>query len=66
VAEKVRTVVMGHCGTGKTSLFNGLCQKQYQTGFTNGSLTRDIDFADVAWISNSRFRMYDTPGTDST
>jgi putative ribosome biogenesis GTPase RsgA len=25
VSEKVRAVVMGHCGTGKTSLFNKLC-----------------------------------------
>jgi predicted GTPase len=30
-AAKVRSIVMGHCGSGKTSLFNGLCQKNYKT-----------------------------------
>jgi predicted GTPase len=56
---------MGNCGTGKTSLFNNLCDKNYPTGFTGESQTRDIDFEDVAYTEPNKFRMYDTPGTDS-
>jgi predicted GTPase len=58
---------MGNCGTGKTSLFNKLCDKNYPTGFTtNGeSQTADIDFEDVAYTEPNKFRMYDSPGTDS-
>jgi GTPase SAR1 family protein len=41
---------MGHCGSGKTSLFNKLCNKSYATGYTGESLTRDIDFEDVVYI----------------
>jgi ABC-type molybdenum transport system ATPase subunit/photorepair protein PhrA len=44
VAEKVRAVVLGNCGSGKTSLFNNLCHKNYPTGFSNESKTTDIDF----------------------
>jgi GTPase SAR1 family protein len=40
---------MGNCGTGKTSLFNKLCDKDYPTGFTGDSQTPDIDFEDVAF-----------------
>jgi Ni2+-binding GTPase involved in maturation of urease and hydrogenase len=29
VSEKVRAVVMGHCGSGKTNLFNNLCNTTY-------------------------------------
>jgi ABC-type molybdenum transport system ATPase subunit/photorepair protein PhrA len=32
VSEKVRAVVMGHCGSGKTSLFNNLCNTHYEVG----------------------------------
>jgi predicted GTPase len=56
---------MGHCGSGKTSLFNGLCNKSFKTGHSEGSITREIGFEDVASIPNSGFRMYDTPGIDS-
>lgn len=56
---------MGFCGSGKTSLFNKLCDKQHPTGYTGESLTRDIDFEDVVYIQQNGFRMYDTPGTDS-
>jgi predicted GTPase len=66
VATKVRAVVMGQCGCGKSSLFNKLCNRENETGFALESLTRDIDFEDVVYIENKKFRMYDTPGTDST
>jgi GTPase SAR1 family protein len=61
----VRAVVLGACGSGKTSLFNKLCNKNYPTGYGRESKTRDIDFEDVAYVSSGGFRMYDTPGTDS-
>jgi septin family protein len=39
---------MGNCGSGKTTLFNNLCDKKYLTAQSNGeSITRDIDFEDV-------------------
>jgi GTPase Era involved in 16S rRNA processing len=65
VQKKVRAVVLGCCGSGKTSLFNNLCKKDYPTGSSNDSKTREIDFEDVAYFEKSEFRMYDTPGTNS-
>jgi polynucleotide 5'-kinase involved in rRNA processing len=32
VSEKVRAVVMGQCGSGKTYLFNNLCNTAYKVG----------------------------------
>jgi ATPase subunit of ABC transporter with duplicated ATPase domains len=44
VSEKVRAVVMGHCGNGKTYLFNNLCNTTYETGISAGTKTRDIAY----------------------
>jgi ABC-type polar amino acid transport system ATPase subunit len=35
VSDKVRAVVMGHCGTGKTYLFNNLCNTIYEVGIAS-------------------------------
>ena len=57
---------MGHCGNGKTSLINRLCNKSYREGVSKGSMTRDIVFEDVSFYPEGRFRIYDTPGTNSS
>lgn len=40
--DKVRALIMGHCGSGKTHFINNACNKNYKTGIAKGSLTRDI------------------------
>lgn len=41
---KVRAVIMGHCGNGKTYLINNLCNTSHKVGHSESSLTRDIAF----------------------
>jgi predicted GTPase len=57
---------MGHCGNGKTSLINKICNKNYKVGVVKGTMTRDIVFEDVSYFPEGRFRIYDTPGTSSS
>ena len=57
---------MGHCGNGKTALINRLCNKSYREGFSKGLMTREIVFEDVSFYPEGRFRIYDTPGTNSS
>jgi tRNA U34 5-carboxymethylaminomethyl modifying GTPase MnmE/TrmE len=64
VSNKVRAVLMGHCGSGKTYLFNNLCNTNYDMGISEGTLTRDIACEDVTYFPQN-FRIYDTPGTTS-
>jgi predicted GTPase len=64
-SDKVRAVVIGHCGSGKTYLFNNLCNTNYEVGIAGESLTRDISYADSVFHQPSYFRLYDTPGIDS-
>jgi Ni2+-binding GTPase involved in maturation of urease and hydrogenase len=44
VSEKVRAIVIGSCGSGKTKLFNNLCNTKNPTKFSKGSVTRDITY----------------------
>lgn len=57
---------MGHCGVGKTYFINNACNKNHDTGAARGSLTRDIVYEDVAYFEEGRFRIYDTPGSNSS
>lgn len=57
---------MGHCGNGKTLFINKMCNTQYRVGVDKGSMTRDIAFEDVIHLPGKRFRIYDTPGSDSS
>jgi predicted GTPase len=57
-------VVLGHCGSGKSFLFNNLCGAKQDTGISPGSKTRDITYQEIKYMPKF-FRMYDTPGTDS-
>jgi Ni2+-binding GTPase involved in maturation of urease and hydrogenase len=35
---------MGDCGSGKTSLFNNLCNTNYKAEWSKGSTTNDIAY----------------------
>jgi predicted GTPase len=66
-STKIRGIVVGKCGSGKTSIFNSLTnpKTKYPTGFSEGSLTIDIAYEDVFYEHSRFFRLYDTPGIDS-
>jgi predicted GTPase len=55
---------MGHCGSGKTTLFNKLCNTNYEAGWSKNSLTRGITKHDVAY-GNEPMSIIDTPGDNS-
>ena len=42
-------VIMGHIGSGKTTLFNKLCRTNYPSGRSKNSKTRDIVMHDIAY-----------------
>lgn len=63
---KIRSLIMGHCGSGKTHFINNACNKNYKIGFSKGSLTRDIAYEDVSYFPEGKFRIYDTPGSNSS
>jgi GTPase Era involved in 16S rRNA processing len=56
---------MGHCGSGKSYLFNNLCGSNYATGYHKGSMTREIAFEHVCYTKKNLFTLYDTPGTNA-
>jgi predicted GTPase len=56
---------MGYCGSGKTSLLNNLCKKNYVATFSKGSLTSDIAYDDSAYLPPKLLRLFDTPGITS-
>lgn len=62
---KIRALIMGHTGNGKTHFINRACSKNYSTRIDMGSVTREIVYEDITYFPNSMFRIYDTPGTDS-
>lgn len=57
---------MGSCGSGKTRFINNLCQTNHLVKSAKGSVTRDIVYEDVFYVQKGAFRIYDTPGTDSS
>lgn len=65
--KKVRAVIIGQCGNGKTSFINRLCNTTHQTGIRQNSLTRDIECEDVLLprAPSGLFLIADTPGSDS-
>lgn len=65
-SPKVRALIAGPCGHGKTCFINNACNTKYKVGITKGSLTRDIVFEDFAYLPVGKFRIYDTPGTTSS
>lgn len=40
---------MGHCGTGKTTIFNKLCGTKHKAGWALESLTRGLAKHDTAF-----------------
>lgn len=58
---------MGHCGNGKTSFINKLCNTKHSTGITQNSLTRDIEHEEVILpgAPQNSFILLDTPGTNA-
>ncbi len=65
--KKIKAVIMGHCGNGKTSFINKLCNTRHSTGVTKNSLTRDIEYEEVILpgAPQNSFILYDTPGTNA-
>lgn len=63
--KKVRALILGHCGNGKTNFLNRMSGKVYKTGFSRGSLTRDIAYEDSFYLPEGALRIYDSPGTNS-
>lgn len=39
---KIKALIMGGCGTGKTSFMNKACNTNHKSAITTGSCTRDI------------------------
>jgi predicted GTPase len=56
---------MGHCGTGKTSIFNKICGTKHQAGWAEASLTRGIARHETSFGDNS-FTVIDAPGDNSS
>ncbi len=40
--NKIRSLIMGHCGVGKTHFINNACNTSHDARNARGSLTRDI------------------------
>ena len=57
-------IVMGEVGSGKTTLFNKVCDTQFEAGWSESSLTRGLFIHDSA-NSFYPFTLIDTPGTNS-
>lgn len=55
---------MGEVGSGKTTLFNKICNTKFEAGWSENSLTRGLFIHDSAH-SESPFTLIDTPGTNS-
>jgi GTPase Era involved in 16S rRNA processing len=64
-SEKPVCIIMGEVGSGKTTLFNKVCNTHFEAGWSQDSLTRGLFMHDSAQ-SNYPFTMIDTPGTNST
>lgn len=62
----MRALIAGPCGHGKTYFINNTCNTKYKVGVTKGSLTRDIVYEDFAYLPLGKFRIYDTPGCNSS
>ena len=55
---------MGEVGSGKTTLFNKICNTNHLAGWSESSLTRGLYIHDSAH-SDYAFTCIDTPGTNS-
>jgi len=55
---------MGEVGTGKTTIFNKVCDTAHETGWALDSLTRGLSIHNSAHIKYP-FTMIDTPGMNS-
>lgn len=42
--KKVRSLIMGSCGSGKTRFINNMCNTKHVVKIDQGSVTRDIVF----------------------
>lgn len=58
-------IVMGEVGSGKTTLFNKVCDTHFEAGWSENSLTRGLFIHDSA-NSFYPFTLIDSPGTNST
>jgi GTPase Era involved in 16S rRNA processing len=56
---------MGEVGCGKTTIFNKVCDTNFEAGWSADSLTRGLVLRDSAH-SYYPFTLIDTPGTNST
>ena len=57
-------VLLGHCGVGKTTIFNKICKTNRKAKVSKESLTRGLAISDVAY-GDSPFTIIDTPGDNS-
>ena len=55
---------MGEVGSGKTTLFNKICNTHFEASWSENSLTRGLFMYDSAH-SDYPFTCIDTPGTNS-
>lgn len=55
---------MGHCGVGKTTIFNKICGTKRLAAFAENSLTRGLASHDASYGKNP-FTVIDTPGDNS-
>jgi predicted GTPase len=55
---------MGEVGSGKSTLFNKICNTSFKAGWSESSLTRGFYIHDSAW-SDYPFTCIDTPGVNS-
>lgn len=63
--KAVKTVIMGPCGNGKTTLVNHLCGSNLPAGNTASSLTKKITELKTQFDYPIPFVIFDTPGTTS-
>jgi len=62
-ADKKVCVLMGHCGVGKTTIFNKVCGTKRLAKYSEDSLTRGLAISDASY-GDFPFTVIDTPGDD--
>jgi predicted GTPase len=63
-ADKKVCVLMGHCGVGKTTIFNKVCGTKRLARVARNSLTRGLALYDASY-GDFPFTVIDTPGDNS-
>jgi putative ribosome biogenesis GTPase RsgA len=58
----VSAILLGYSGSGKTSLYNNLCDTKEAVGFARENLTPTMTAADCYHLQKGSLVIYDTPG----